>query len=129
MEAPRVARLPAEVEVELGDEEPVAAAAERGRARRIGAGHVARPVKVAKVGVRRAAVARGECSRKDLGADAVDRGDKVAVGDGGVARLDAPERLRERADGRRGVEDDLGAVERKGEPVERVVAPANFIIS
>ena len=38
--------------------------------------------------VRRLAVARGEGVGEGLCADAVDRRDKVGVGDGGVARLD-----------------------------------------
>jgi hypothetical protein len=46
-----------------------------------------------------------------LGADAVDRADEVAVGDGVRGLLELPEVFAEAGDGGRRVEDDLRAVE------------------
>jgi hypothetical protein len=62
---------------------------------------------VAKVGVRGTAVPGREGVGKPLGADPVDRDCENRVGDGGIARLEWPEGLRESADGGRGIEDDL----------------------
>ena len=55
------------------------------------------------------------------GADAVDAADEVGVGNGGVARLNGPHGLRQRAYGRGGVEYDLGAVEPVRHPVQGVM--------
>lgn len=51
LEVPAVVRLPAEVEVELSNQQPVPAAGEPGSAAAVGGCHVARAVEVAKVPV------------------------------------------------------------------------------
>ena len=68
------------------------------------------------------AISRGECVGEHFGAHSVDLSGENAVGDRRVAPLDGPERLAECAHGGNGVEDELGAVEGEGLPVERVVA-------
>lgn len=92
-EVPEIADLPAQIEVDLGDEKAVTGAVESGRAGAVGRGDVARAEELAELLVGGFAVARGELAWVDLGADAVDRTGVVAVGDGGTACLHAPQRL------------------------------------
>src|SRR5450756_2312858 len=97
-ELPRTADVFDHVEVARRDDELVLVLA-RGReevAPRVD--DVRRPVEAADVPRR-------------LGADAVARGDEVAIRDGVRGLLELPEILREAGDRRRRVEDDLGAVQ------------------
>ncbi len=77
---------------------------------------------MAEVAMSRPAIGRAELVGKDLGTDAVDAAREVAVGDGGVARLNAPHGLAQPAHRCRWVEDDFGAVDAVHHPVLRVVA-------
>mmetsp|Transcript_22921 Transcript_22921/g.58507 ORF Transcript_22921/g.58507 Transcript_22921/m.58507 type:complete len:212 (-) Transcript_22921:663-1298(-) len=120
-EPPLVLGLAAQVEVHVRHQQPVQVARQRGRAAAVGRGHVRGAVKVAKVLVRGLPVPAGELVGEGLGAHAVDGAHKVRVGDGGVARLHAPQRLAQRAHRGAGVEHDLRAVDAKRVPVERVV--------
>ena len=121
-EAPVVPDLPVQVEVALRDEHLVLAPRRPGAAAAVGRRDVARAVERPHVPVGLLPVPRGERVGEDLRADAVDLGREHRVRDRGVAPLDRPEGLGEGPDCRDGVEDDLGAVQGEGLPVERVVA-------
>ena len=121
-EAPVVSDLSAQVQVALCHENFVLASRGAGAAAAVGRGDVARPVKGPHVPVGLPAVSRGERVGERLGPHAVDLRREDGVGDRGVPALDSPERLAERPHGGHGVEDELGAVQREGLPVERVVA-------
>ena len=114
--------LPVQVEVALRDEHLVLAPRRPGAAAAVGRRDVARAVERPHVPVGLLPVPRGERVGEDLRADAVDLGREHRVRDRGVAPLDRPEGLGEGPDCRDGVEDDLGAVQGEGLPVERVVA-------
>ncbi len=77
---------------------------------------------MSEVVVRGPSVTGGELVGEVLHSDSVDGTREIAVGDGGVSRLDGPEWLAQRAHRRRRVEHDLGAVQAEHEPVQWVVA-------
>ncbi|GMR35803.1 hypothetical protein PMAYCL1PPCAC_05998, partial [Pristionchus mayeri] len=121
-ESPVVLHLSVEVEVDLSDEDAIGSARERGRSRSVGRRHVTAAEEVTKVLVGGFSVGRGELVGEDLSADPIDADGEDVVGNRRVARLDAPQRLTESSDGRRRIEDDLGAVQRVHHPVLRVVS-------
>lgn len=120
-EGPVVLHLPAEVEVDLGDEDSVPKAGEARCAGSVGSSNVGRPEEPSKVLVGRLAVARRELVGVDLAADPVAGHREVTVSDGGIASLDAPQRLGEASNGGAGIANNLGTVEGKAHPVQGVM--------
>ena len=98
IELPDAADLLDHVEVHLGDDQLVLVLGAR------------REEVAARIDEVRRAVEPADVPRR-LGADAVAARHEVAVGDGVRRLLELPEVLRQAGDGRRRVEDDLGAVQ------------------
>ena len=92
-ESPTVLSLSAEVEVDLGDQQALPGPGQSGRAAAVGRGGVARAVKVSKVLVGCFSISRGELVGESFRAHAIYGKSEVAVGDGGVSRLNWPQRL------------------------------------
>lgn len=96
-EAPMVAHLSAQIQIQIDNQQTVGVARQSRRAFAIRCRHECRPEKWSEFGVRRFAVARRERVRKLLGAHAIDGHRVVAVGDGRIACLNRPQRFAQTA--------------------------------
>lgn len=92
-ESPTVLGLSAEVEIDLGDQQAVSGSGQSRRAAAVGRSGVAGAVKVSKVLVGWFSISRGELVGESFCAHAIYGKSEVAVGDGGVSRLNWPQRL------------------------------------